>query len=112
MLQYTCVVLILAVVACGGKQSDATGSSAGAAGAEMDQYPYCSPTEGPLTAQQAASVSNAILCPPPGTTNFLSATCLSNIYQGSSGEPTDASVPEWVCVIRVPNGATVGPGDM
>ncbi len=101
-------LVALTLVACGG-QTDAGTSTGTTANAGS---PYCSPTLGPLTEAEAVGVSNAILCPPPGTEGYISAKCSTTFSHGLSVSPeggsitSDAASP-WGCVITVPSGSTV-----
>jgi hypothetical protein len=93
-------VIVLAV-ACGGKAASGTDSAA--------EAPYCSASQGPLTAEQAASVKDATLCPPPYQPDVLSAMCVTNWNSGGNSAPSDggagdASVAEWGCSIEIASG--------
>ncbi len=79
------------------------------------EFPYCSPTLGPLTEEQATQAPNAALCPPSNVTDYVSATCAPDESQaqaiGPEGGPVaDASGPAWACKIEVGNLASASAG--
>ena len=102
--------LSLSLTACGGHVNPANGST----DATGTDYPYCSSSRGPLTADQAAGATDASLCPPPSVGNdVISATCTEAVIHlgevGANGQGVAPDAGEWECAVHVSNGATVSP---
>jgi hypothetical protein len=72
-------------------------------------FPFCSPSKGPLTAKEAVGVSDAMRCPPLNVGSYISASCSTSFSHLQGNPASDASGPEWGCVVEVPSGSTVGP---